>query len=73
MTKYRNTNNAERLVDAQLAWISFRDRNCKFASERFQGGSIAPMIYSNCIERLTKQRTDELERYFKGMESRDGL
>jgi uncharacterized protein YecT (DUF1311 family) len=71
--RYRNTSNSKNLVDAQLAWISFRDRNCKFAADRFSGGSIAPTIYSRCIERITVQRTDELERYVKGYESRDGL
>ncbi|MBW4537518.1 MAG: DUF1311 domain-containing protein [Myxacorys chilensis ATA2-1-KO14] len=53
------------LVEAQLAWIKFRDENCKFAQQRYAGGSIAPMIEQSCIERLTRQRTEELESFLE--------
>ena len=53
------------LVEAQLTWIQFRDENCKFAQQRFAGGSIAPMIEQSCIERLTRQRTEELESFLE--------
>jgi uncharacterized protein YecT (DUF1311 family) len=61
------------LITAQLAWIKFRDENCAFAQKRFERGSIAPLIYSSCLERVTTDRTKELERYLKGLESKDGL
>lgn len=57
------------LISAQRAWIDFRDKNCQFSSDRFEGGSIAPMVYSSCIERVTKQRTEELEGYAEGVEA----
>lgn len=53
------------LRDAQLAWIKFRDASCEFERSCFEGGSIAPSVYFNCIERVTKQRTEELEGYLK--------
>lgn len=53
------------LIDAQLAWIKFRDTNCKFEKSRFAGGTIAPFVYSSCIEQVTKQRTKELEDYLR--------
>ncbi|MDX2215384.1 MAG: lysozyme inhibitor LprI family protein [Oculatellaceae cyanobacterium bins.114] len=56
------------LTDAQRAWIEFRDKNCAFSSGRFEGGSIAPTVYSSCIERITKQRTEELQGYAQSME-----
>lgn len=61
-----------RLQEAQLAWIRFRDRNCEFSTGRFEGGSIAPTVYSQCLERVTQQRTEELEAYMRGMQ-RDGI
>ncbi len=57
------------LTDAQLAWIEFRDKNCEFSRSRFEGGSIAPTVYSSCLERITKQRTEELEGYAQGMDA----
>jgi uncharacterized protein YecT (DUF1311 family) len=48
------------LTNAQLAWIKYRDTNCAWQSGKFSGGSIAPMIYSRCIDLVTQQRTQEL-------------
>jgi uncharacterized protein YecT (DUF1311 family) len=48
------------LTNAQVAWMKYRDTNCEWESSKFSGGSAAPMIYSNCVDRLTQQRTQEL-------------
>jgi uncharacterized protein YecT (DUF1311 family) len=48
------------LTNAQLAWIKYRDTNCEWQSSKYSGGSMAPMVYSSCIDRLTQQRTQEL-------------
>ncbi len=48
------------LTDAQLAWIKYRDTTCKWKASKFSGGSMAPMVYSGCLNRLTQQRTQEL-------------
>jgi uncharacterized protein YecT (DUF1311 family) len=63
--RYQGTAQASLLIDAQLAWIDFRDANCTFASERFAGGTLAPLIYSNCIAEMTQQRTSELEQFLQ--------
>jgi uncharacterized protein YecT (DUF1311 family) len=52
-----------KLVDAQLAWIQFRDRSCEFESSRYEGGSIAPLIQYSCIRNLTERRTKDIEGY----------
>ncbi len=57
-----------KLVDAQLAWIQFRDRSCEFERSRYEGGSIAPLIYSSCIKNLTERRTKDIEGYLKHSE-----
>jgi uncharacterized protein YecT (DUF1311 family) len=49
-----------KLTDAQLAWIKYRDTTCDWKASKYSGGSIAPMIYSNCLDQLTQQRTQEL-------------
>lgn len=54
-----------KLIEAQLAWLKYRDLDCKFSADRFKGGSIAPLIYSGCKETLTKQRTTILKNYLE--------
>jgi uncharacterized protein YecT (DUF1311 family) len=49
------------LVEAQRAWISFRDKECKYEASENEGGSIYPMMVSGCMARLTNQRTKELK------------
>jgi uncharacterized protein YecT (DUF1311 family) len=56
---------AKLLLAAQKAWIAFRDAECTFANAENAGGSIYPMVYAGCLERLTKARTKELELYLK--------
>jgi uncharacterized protein YecT (DUF1311 family) len=55
-----------KLIDSQLAWIKFRDKECDFAASRYEGGSIAPLKYSDCVRSLTVQRTKDLEFYLEG-------
>jgi uncharacterized protein YecT (DUF1311 family) len=49
------------LKQAQLAWIKVRDADCKFASSGSEGGTVGPMIYSQCLSDRTKERTAFLE------------
>ena len=49
-----------RLTIAEQAWIEFRDAQCEFERNRFEGGSIAPLIWSSCLEHITDQRIEEL-------------
>jgi uncharacterized protein YecT (DUF1311 family) len=49
-----------RLKDAQRSWIDYRDKMCGvYVKDRF-GGSMMPMLFSLCEERLTIQQNDEL-------------
>ncbi|MBD2437488.1 lysozyme inhibitor LprI family protein [Nostoc sp. FACHB-110] len=50
----------QKLLAAQVAWIQFRDANCEFERSQYEGGTIAPAIYSGCLEEVTKQRTQQL-------------
>lgn len=51
----------EVLRDAQRAWIAFRDAQCTDESyAEARGGSMAPMVYSNCLARMTRERIAQL-------------
>ncbi len=53
------------LLEAQRAWLLFRDAHCKVEADRYRGGSIRPLIYSSCKEGLTRQRTQQLRDYLR--------
>lgn len=56
--------NAERelLTQAQRAWIRYRDTNCRFAVRSAAGGTGHQAYLNNCLERMTKVRTAQLEK-----------
>jgi uncharacterized protein YecT (DUF1311 family) len=56
---------AKLLIAAQRAWIGYRDADCAFSSAANAGGSIYPMVYSICLEAVTKERTKELAVFLK--------
>lgn len=53
------------LAEAQLGWIKVRDNSCEFEVYRNRGGTGYQGFLNECLERSTKQRTAELEKYFK--------
>ncbi|WP_253426651.1 lysozyme inhibitor LprI family protein [Pseudomonas sp. GGS8] len=53
------------LVGAQRSWIAFRDAECKFSASGVEGGSVYPLIYSNCTTELTKARVEAFKTYLK--------
>ena len=53
------------LVGAQRAWIAFRDAECDFSTSPSAGGTIHPMIYTICADRMTRRRVDDLKAYLR--------
>jgi uncharacterized protein YecT (DUF1311 family) len=56
-------------VQSQRAWIKYRDSTCKFEIAGYEGGSIQPLIYSECMKRLTTERTKEIPNSFQEWDS----
>jgi uncharacterized protein YecT (DUF1311 family) len=53
------------LVNAQKAWLKYRDLNCKFTSqEDSQGGVISNKMKIDCLTQSTIGRTKELKELF---------
>lgn len=63
--KIKGSQQEKLLINAQIAWIKFRDASCEFERSRFAGGTITPSIYFSCIEQVTKQRSQDLEDYLR--------
>lgn len=63
-----NPDRKKLLVGAQRSWIAFRDAECKFSASGVEGGSVYPLIYSNCVTELTKARVETFKTYLKCQE-----
>jgi uncharacterized protein YecT (DUF1311 family) len=48
------------VLDAQRAWIKFRDTHCAAEGFKYRGGSIEPLIYQSCRAKLTEKRTKQI-------------
>ena len=60
----------QRITQAQLAWIKFRDANCDYERGQFEGGTMASSTGTSCLAGMTEKRTKELENYLQDLESR---
>jgi len=48
------------LLEAQRAWITYRDAHCRSDGYFARGGSLEPLLVSTCKTALTKERTEQL-------------
>lgn len=62
----------QKLTDAQLKWIKFRDAECDFYGSEAEGGTMQPMLVSGCQDQLTQQRTVDFNAYLAGKSSASG-
>lgn len=49
------------LLEAQRAWLRYRDAHCRVNGYSARGGSMEPMLVSSCKASLTRERTEELK------------
>lgn len=53
-----------KLRDAEHAWIAYRDANCESERRTCEGGTAGPNMWALCQIRLTRQRSEEIERIY---------
>jgi uncharacterized protein YecT (DUF1311 family) len=49
------------LLEAQRAWLKYRDAHCASEGYIFRGGSMEPFMVSTCKKKLTEERTRQLK------------
>ena len=49
-----------KLLAAQRAWLAYRDANCDSIKFQYEGGSIQPAIWAQCMNETTQQRITTL-------------
>ena len=59
--KILNEKEKKLMIKAQKDWLTFRDSHCKFEIKQYDGGSIQPLIYSNCLTERTNTRIKDLK------------
>jgi uncharacterized protein YecT (DUF1311 family) len=57
----------DKLIDAQLAWIKFRDAEAEAHAWEFEGGSMYPFLYYASLEHTTKERTRDLRIWLESL------
>jgi uncharacterized protein YecT (DUF1311 family) len=70
--KYEETA-IESLKEAERTWISYRDIQCKAAAQQYEGGSMAAMIYSQCLTTVTEHRTSRPQEHLRRWRPEVGL
>jgi uncharacterized protein YecT (DUF1311 family) len=63
LTASLRPNEREKLVDAQITWIKYRDQNCEFEVEHNRIGTGHRAFLGECLEWMTRQRTTEFQNY----------
>ena len=58
----------ETLLAAQRAWLAYRDAHCRNESFMARGGSMQPMMASQCKAYLTELRIEQLRNLSAGPE-----
>jgi uncharacterized protein YecT (DUF1311 family) len=55
----------EKLTSAERAWVRYRDLLCGLAADGYEGGSIQPLIRSECLTDATEHHIQELKNAFE--------
>lgn len=53
----------EKLINSQLAWATFVEAQCSFETRGFDDSTSSSSVFSHCLDGMTQQRTQDLQRY----------
>jgi len=54
-----------KLINAQRAWLAFRDATCKYESDGMSSGTGESVLYNGCLATVTEERNLKLMEYLK--------
>jgi uncharacterized protein YecT (DUF1311 family) len=58
----------QKLEAAERAWTQYRDLHCDAARYEYEGGSMSPMVFAQCMATTTKHRIDEINAAYGSSE-----
>ena len=53
----------QKLKQAQLLWLQYRDANCESEASIYEGGTIRPAIYNLCLTSMTRERAMRIKAF----------
>jgi uncharacterized protein YecT (DUF1311 family) len=56
-----NERQREVLARSTAAWEAYRDAECARRTESYFYGSVYPMFFAHCLDKLAKERAEELQ------------
>ncbi len=65
LKQMRGETTIQKVRAEEKAWIRYRDLHCEAARSEFEGGSISPMIWAQCMTMTTKHRIEELKAAYE--------
>jgi uncharacterized protein YecT (DUF1311 family) len=65
LAKLPDAGSKQKLKESQRAWLSSRDTEAAFATDRTRGGSMAPTIRYETMAELTQQRIKQLKSHLE--------
>ena len=54
------------LVEAQRAWVKFREADCKAVYEQYKTGTIRSVMFIGCMQKHAEARIKDLEEFQSG-------
>ncbi len=58
----------QKLKVAEKAWIQYRDLHCEAAKYEYEGGSMSPMVWAQCMATTAEHRIEELKAAYESGE-----
>ena len=68
MSKLDNEGHKTSLKTAQQDWLKYRDSHCAYVSYLYEGGTLYPIILTDCKTLLTSSRTKELKQQIEELD-----
>ncbi len=65
MQSEKNGTATQKLQAAEKAWIRYRDLHCEATRFEFEGGSMSPMVWAQCMAITTQHRIDEIKAAYE--------
>ena len=65
LKQLRGETAVQKVRAAEKAWIRYRDLHCEAAKSEFEGGSISPMVWAQCMTMTTEHRIEELKAAYE--------
>lgn len=53
----------QKLKQAQLLWLKYRDADCESEASIYEGGTIRPAVYNLCLASVTRERAKRLKAF----------